>query len=751
MRKLVITEKANAARRIATILSDGKTKSTKVEGATVLTFSTGNDDYNMISLSGHVIELDYPHDFDDWKATSPIDLIYAPQIKTVKVKKTLDAIEALMNSVDEIIIATDFDREGELIGLETVKIANVDMSKVKRATFSSLTKTEIETAFANLTLPDEKLAEAAEARQIIDLSWGAVLTRLISLSSGQLGNNFMSVGRVQSPTLKLLVDRNEEILKFVPTPYWNVVCKFAKITCKANHTSNPFLNKNEAETIYAKCKEQKEGIVASYECDIKDEFRPSPFDTTQMQVEANKIGIRPATAMKLAEDLYMGGYISYPRTENTEYPKTLNLRNVLQKLTNSDFKNDAEEILAQDKIIPSKGKRITTDHPPIYPTASATSDKIKGDKWKLYELIVRRFLATLASNSKVEITKCSINVADEKFDAEGYVIKTMGWKKYYKKYITIPKIRIPRLNIGDKIEIESVEIDEDRTKPPYRYNQGSLIQEMDHLGLGTKSTRHDIINKLYLRNYVQGSYMVPTASGIALTKSLEKYGKGITEPGMTADLETDMLEISSGKKNLQNVIKKSQDILHEAATALESKKEIIKSEIDAALKSQLYIGICPKCGKKMMIKRSKNGNFIGCDGLPDCPSAYPLPKGATIQTVDTKCETCGLPQLKVIRRLSSPQTLCIDPKCPSNTKMTYLGTCPKCNKGHIRIMYSKTGRRFAGCTSWPDCNATYSLSSKGSITPTEKICKICNAPIIKIENYERCIDTKCARKTSDET
>lgn len=746
MKKLVITEKSNAARRIAAILSGGKTKSIKVEGATVLTFSTGNDDYNMISLSGHIIELDYPHDFDDWSSVSPIDLIYAPQIKTVKVKTTLNAIKTLMDSVDEIIIATDFDREGELIGLETIKIANADISKVKRATFSSLTKTEIETAFANLTLPDEKLAEAAEARQIIDLSWGAVLTRLISLSSGQLGNKFMSVGRVQSPTLKLLVDRNEEILKFVPTPYWNVIGKFTKMTCKASHVSNPFLNKNEAETIYTRCKEEKDGIITSYERSIKDEIRPPPFDTTQMQVEANKIGIRPATAMKLAENLYMGGYISYPRTENTAYPKTLNLRSVLQKLINSDFKNEVEEILAQDKIIPSKGKKTTTDHPPIYPTASATSDKMKGDKWKLYELIVRRFLATLASNSEAEITKCSINIADEKFSAEGYVLKTMGWKKYYKKYITIPRIRIPKLNIGDKIEIKSIEINEDKTKPPYKYNQGSLIQDMDRLGLGTKSTRHDIIDKLYSRNYIQGNYMTPTASGIALTKSLEKHGKGITEPDMTADLEVDMLEIINGKKTLQDVIKKSQNILHEAATALENKKDIIKSEIDAALKSQLYIGICPKCGKKMMIKRSKKGNFIGCDGFPECPSAYPLPKGATIQTVETKCEMCDLPQLKVIRRWSPPQTLCIDPKCPSNTKMTYLGICPKCNKGHIRIIYSKTGRRFAGCTLWPDCDTIYSLSPKGSITPTEKICEICNAPIIKIENYEKCINTKCSAK-----
>ena len=743
MRKLVITEKANAARRISTILSDGKSKSTKMNGANVITFTAKGDEYFVISLRGHIIELDYSDEFNDWGATSPVELVYAPQVKTVKVKSTLNAIKSLMDSVDEIIIATDFDREGELIGLETVKIAESDMSKVKRAKFSALTKAEVESAFANLALPDERLADAAEARQIIDLSWGAVLTRLISLSSGQVGKNFMSVGRVQSPTLKLLVDRDEEISKFVPTPFWKVTGKFGMLAFKAEHQSNPFSEKDKADAIFEKCKSQKEGTVTAYECSMKEEFRPAPFDTTQMQVEANKIGIPPATAMKLAEDLYTSGYISYPRTENTEYPKSLNLRSVLEKLKESDFKDEATEILKQETIYPSRGKRRTTDHPPIYPTAGVSSDKIKGDKWKLYELIVRRFLATLAPNSEAEVSTCTIDVDGEKFDGEGYVLKKMGWKKYYKMYLTIPDIRIPKLEIGSKIDIRSMILDEGETRPPYRYNQGSLIQEMDRLGLGTKSTRHDIIGKLYSRNYVQGNYMIPTASGIALTKSLIKHGGGIAEPEMTARLEADMLKIGSGEKTLDGVVEESQEMLYKAASSLEADKEAVGEEIRTALKSQQFIGTCPKCGNNMTIKKSRNGNFIGCDGFPECSCAYPLPRGAMIQTLDTKCEVCGLPQLKVIRKGVPPQTVCIDPKCESNTSNTQLGTCPTCGKGNIRIMYSRTGKRFAGCSSWPECNQTYPLRPRGTITPTGKQCPDCGAPIIKTGNYEECINNAC--------
>ena len=743
MRKLVITEKANAARRISTILSDGKSKTTKMNGANVITFNAKGDEYYVISLRGHIIELDYSDEFNDWGASSPVDLVYAPQVKTVKVKSTLNAIKSLMDSVDEIIIATDFDREGELIGLETVKIAESDMSKVRRARFSALTKAEVENAFANLALPDERLADAAEARQIIDLSWGAVLTRLISLSSGQVGKNFMSVGRVQSPTLKLLVDRDEEITKFVPTPFWKVTGKFGMLAFRAEHASNPFWEKEKADAVYEKCKAVKEGTVKAYECSMKEEFRPAPFDTTQMQVEANKIGIPPATAMKLAEDLYTSGYISYPRTENTEYPKSLNLRSVLEKLKESDFKVEASEILKQESIYPSRGKRRTTDHPPIYPTAGVSSDKIKGDKWKLYELIVRRFLATLAPNSEAEITKCTVDVDGEEFNGEGYVLKKLGWKKYYKMYLTIPDIRIPKLEIGSKIDIRSMVMDEGETRPPYRYNQGSLIQEMDRLGLGTKSTRHDIIGKLYSRNYVQGNYMIPTASGIALTKSLEKHGGGIAEPDMTAKLEADMLKISSGERTLNSVVEESQDMLHEAASSLEKEKAAVGDEIRAALRSQQFIGICPKCGNNMTIKKSRNGNFIGCDGFPECSCAYPLPRGAMIQTLDTKCEICGLPQLKVIRKGVPPQTVCIDPKCESNTSISNLGTCPKCGKGYIRVMYSKTGKRFAGCSSWPSCDQTYPLRPKGLITPTGKRCPDCGAPIIKTGTYEECINNLC--------
>ncbi|MBR4225597.1 MAG: DNA topoisomerase I [Candidatus Methanomethylophilaceae archaeon] len=754
MRKLIITEKANAARRISTILSDGKSSSATSGGVTVISFESEGDEYKVVSLRGHIIELDYSKEYNDWGTVSPVELVHAPQVKTVRVKSILNTIKSIAEESDEIIIATDYDREGELIGMETVRAIGVYQESdsgctldgrisVKRAKFSALTKGEVESAFSDLADPDKKLADAAETRQIVDLSWGAVLTRLISLSSGQVGKNFMSVGRVQSPTLKLLVDRHEEIEKFVPVPFWDVIAKFGMLAFKGSHESNHFWDREEADAIMSRISEEKEGTVIEYEVTEKEEYKPAPFDTTQMQVEANKIGIPPTTAMKLAEDLYTGGYISYPRTENTEYPKTLNLRSVLEKLKDSEFRSEAEEILSQEKIIPSRGKRRTTDHPPIYPTAGASSEKMKGDKWKLYELIVRRFLATVAPNAEAEVTKCAVDVAGEKFLSEGYALKRPGWKKYYKKYLKAAPSKLPAMKVGDKVDIRSLSVAESETQPPFRYNQGSLIQEMDRLQLGTKSTRHDIISKLFSRNYVQGNYMIPTSSGIALTRSLEKHGGGITEPDMTAKLEADMISITSGERTLDEVVKESQDMLYNVAVKISEDSDAIGEEIKTALRTQQHVGICPKCGNDMVIKRSKNGNFIGCNGYPECTNAFPLPKGALIQMTETTCGVCGLPQLKVIRKGNPPSVQCIDPRCPSNVEKNDLGPCPACGKGRIRIMFSKQGKRFAGCSEWPSCTQTYPLRPRGTIVSAKKSCELCKAPMIVFGSAEECINTDC--------
>jgi DNA topoisomerase-1 len=746
MKILVISEKSNAAARISYILSNASTKRKNMGGVQVFEFNREGDEYWVVGLRGHIIEIDYPEEFNDWNNVDPKKLVYAVPEKRVMAKNIISILTDLGKVADQIIIATDYDREGELIGLETVHLLGVDMAKVKRSKFSAFTKVEIENAFDNLTDPDEKLAKAAESRQYIDLAWGAALTRFISLTSGQVGSNFLSVGRVQSPTLSLIVDRHREITSFVPEPYWNVTGNFFKETGFTGvHQKNPFKDEAGANAALARVKEAKVGKVEKFEKKEKDEYPPAPFNTTMMMAEANKMGISPSMAMKLAEDLYTSGYISYPRTDNTVYPRSLSLKTILEKLREPPFKNEAEEILKQESIRPSRGKIETTDHPPIYPTEAASPDKVKGEKWKLYELIVRRFFATVAPSAKSEGIDVTVVVEGEPFDAKGYRILFEGWRKYY-PYWRVTEVLLPTMTPGTEVEAKGFDVERKETLPPRRYSQGTLLQEMEKLGLGTKSTRHDIIQKLYDRKYAVGNDLIPTQSGIAVASALEKHAKTITESKMTAHLEQDMEDIATGKSTLPEVVEESQDMLSDILEVLDKNKKGIGDEIRQALHEQSFIGLCPACGGNLRVLRSRKGaEFIGCSGYPECKKAYPKPRGALVQTTDQLCEVCKLPKVRVIRRGSPPAVVCIDPECETNRDTTTVGQCPDCGKD-LRILYSRFGKRFIGCSGYPNCKRTYPLPQLGTVYSTGNKCETCGAPVMGVKgarSWQFCANMEC--------
>ncbi|MEM0448691.1 MAG: DNA topoisomerase I [Methanomassiliicoccales archaeon] len=749
MKKLVISEKANAAARIATILSGGAKKSSKQKGVQVFSFERDGDEWFVVGLRGHIIELDYPPELNNWERTPPKQLVYAAPVKSVKAHNIIEVLRDLAKDADLVIIATDYDREGELIGVETVEQLNVDPSKVKRARFSALTKAEIEKAFAELNKPDERLAEAAECRQIIDLAWGAALTRFISLASGQVGSNFLSVGRVQSPTLSLIVDRHNEIKNFVPKPYWNVEARFKQEEeFLGRHEGNPFWEEEKAKAVLERSQGAKEAVVAEFRREEKEEYPPPPFNTTMMLAEAVKIGMSASMAMKVAEDLYTAGYISYPRTDNTVYPRSLNLRNILEKLKESEFKAEAEELLAQEVIRPSRGRVETTDHPPIYPTEAATKKELKGDKWRLYELVVRRFLATVSPPCTAEHRHAKLLVEGEPFLAKGYRISHPGWRKYY-PFFHVTESDLPLLQEGEHVQVCSVNMERLETQPPRRYTQGTLIQEMERLGLGTKSTRHEIIQKLYDRKYVVGNDLVPTESGIAVATSLEKHAKTITESKMTAHLEQDMEDIANGKAMLPEVVRESQDMLADVLDVMEAHKQQIGEDIRAALQEQSYIGRCPDCKGELRVKRSRRGDFISCSNYPQCKRAYPKPRGAKMEATEEICESCGAPMVRLIRRGSAPQKHCLNPDCQVNQQATSVGECPDCGKP-LRILYSKAGKRFLGCSGYPDCRRTYPLPQAGSLRMTGETCQACKAPIALVTSRGRpwrlCVNMECPER-----
>jgi DNA topoisomerase-1 len=668
--KLIVSEKDKTAKRIATILSNGKVKEEKTFKVPVYIFKDKNkEETKCIGLKGHILKVDYPEKYNNWQETDPIELVHA---EIIKVPTQISIIKALLKhtkGADIAIIATDFDREGELIGVDALnKIKEISPNiKAKRARFSALTKQEIEKSFSNLEDIHMDLALAGEARQDIDLIWGATLTRFISLASSRLGRQFLSVGRVQSPTLVLIVERERERQAFISKPYWQIKATFQhdSETFEANHKTEKFWNKEEAENVISKLGDK--GIVVKTARHKRFLSPPAPFNTTAFLSAASTfLGLSASNAMRIAENLYMNGFVSYPRVDNTIYPDSLDLREILGILSQGELGDLCKQLLSQDKITPSKGKKFATDHPPIHPTDIARKEDLEPTEWRVYEMIIRRFLATLAPEAEAESMKIDLDVNGEPFFARGTRILKEGWLHFY-SYGRKKEIELPSVKDGDVLELLEHIMEGKETQPPSRYGQGRLIQLMEQLGLGTKATRHSIIQNLYERGYVHSDPIIPTDTGIAVAESLKKYAEAISSHEMTSELEKNMDTIAEGKVKRDVIVNKSRDLLNGIMIDLVKRKEELAQEIRAGIRNDKVIGKCPNCDNELRIIRSKKTKkrFVGCAGYPECNTAYPLPQHGDIVGLNENCEACGSPKIKVINKGSRPWIICIDPKCPS--------------------------------------------------------------------------------------
>ncbi len=669
---LIISEKENAARRIANILSRGSSRRTTIDRVPVHRYTAdGGEDVAVVGLRGHVFNVDYPPKYNNWFSIAPARLVDIDPIKVEEAPHIVAALRDLAREADAVIIATDYDREGELIGVEALNVVTEENGelRVQRSRFSALTPQEVNEAFANLVEVDHELASAGETRQIIDLVWGAVLTRFISMASSQVGSDFLSVGRVQTPTLALVVDREIEIEDFVPVPYWEVWadCQHQDEPFRAHHKTKRFDERKDAETVLANVEGVNEGTVTKMKRTTRKEKPPAPFNTTSFLAQASSLKMGAAKAMDIAEDLYTNGYISYPRTDNTVYPASLDLRGILEQLRETPFKEEAERLLAQDKISASRGKTQTTDHPPIHPAAPADEKKLKGDKWKVYEMVVRRFMATVAWHAHIENRKAELDIGGEPFRAEGAHYLDRGWREFYPYFRDIEKY-MPDIKEGEKFPVDQVEMLDLETKPPSRYSQGKLIQEMDRLGLGTKSTRHTIIQKLYARNYIESSPLRPTATGRAVISALENHAKTITEPDMTATLEADMTRIAEGHTTLDDIVTESRQMLGEIMEKLEAERTEVGNEIKVALREQNTMGKCPACGDGVIVamRSRRNKRFAGCVNYPDCRQSYPLPQRGRIEGTGDSCPDCGSPRIALYAKGRGKSEFCINMDCPSN-------------------------------------------------------------------------------------
>ncbi|QOS10835.1 DNA topoisomerase 1 [Haloferax gibbonsii] len=752
--ELIITEKDNAARRIADILSGETASAERMNGVNV--YKWGGK--RCIGLSGHVVGVDFPPEYNDWRDVEPVELIGAPVEKHPTQENIVAALRRLARRAGTVTIATDYDREGELIGKEAyelVRDVNEDVP-VDRVRFSSITKREVTEAFENPDDLDFNLAAAGEARQIIDLVWGAALTRFLSLSARQLGNDFISVGRVQGPTLKLIVDREREIEAFDPEDYWEL---FSKLTKDADGDAESFeaqyfyldddgteaeriWDEESAESAYQTLLGVESAEVASVNRRTRTDTPPAPFNTTQFIRAAGSIGYSAQRAMSIAEDLYTAGYITYPRTDNTVYPDDLDPRELLGAFEGDRrFKEDAESLLEQEEIEPTEGDNETTDHPPIHPTGELPSaSDLTEDEWDVYELVVRRFFATVAEDAVWEHLRVVAEVEGLSLKANGKRLLEAGYHDVY-PYFNSTESFVPDVEEGESLVLSDTHLDAKQTQPPRRYGQSRLIETMEQMGIGTKATRHDVIQKLYDRGYIESDPPRPTRLARAVVEASEDFAKLIVSEEMTSQLESDMLAIARGEATLEDVTEESKEMLQDVFEGLMESREELGKQLQDSLKADKTVGTCPDCGGDLVVRKSRRGSyFIGCDSYPDCTYTLPLPSTGKPLIMEESCEEHDLHHIKMLagrKTFVHGCPLCKAEEADEEDDLV-IGTCPECGDEHggdLAIKRLRSGSRLVGCTRYPDCDYSLPLPRRGDIEVTDESCEEHDLPELRI-TYE---------------
>ena len=668
---LIITEKPQAAAKIAAALSNGNDR--KITNLLGVSYYELEKDGRKIIVScavGHLFTVSqsikntgYPVFDIKWKPNFEVN-------KKDFTKKYYSVLESLIKKANEIIIATDFDVEGEVIGYNILRfIAN--RSDAKRMKFSSLTAGEIQDSYNNMRQGIEwGQAIAGETRHFLDWLYGINLSRALMHAIKKAGRfKIMSIGRIQGPTLNLIVEKELSIKNFKPTLYWQI---FLIVNDGSNKLEVKYykdiINKKELEKF--KELEGKEALAETRK--IKETINPpAPFDLTALQTEAYKFhSITPNKTLEIAQRLYLAGLISYPRTSSQKIPEAMKPLEILRML--EKYFQELTKYATRQK--PIEGNKSDPAHPAIIPTGN--TQRLEDIDRKIYELIVKRFISCFCDSAELENKKVEVTYNNLKFIAKGMEILKKGWMEVYPAKMEEKEIK----DMNGRVKIEKVKIEEKQTQPPRRYSPASIISELEKRNLGTKATRAGIIETLYSRNYIKDRQIKATELGIRLIESLKKHSHIIIDEKLTREIEKEMEVIRSSKKELkekeEKVIQKAEKVLTKISNdfkkqELEIGKELIEANqalLNEERENNRLELKCPSCNKgELAIKFSPRfkSYFVACTSYPDCTQTYSLPRGLIKNEVNKKCEACGWPMLLRISQGKRPWIFCFNPECSS--------------------------------------------------------------------------------------
>lgn len=682
--------------------------------------------YRVESSYGHIRDLpkskfgiDVEHDFE-------------PQyVIPTKSRKTVKALKKIADDSDTVILATDEDREGEAIAWHLTHALKLEQEKTKRIAFHEITEKALREALKKPRSIDVNLVNAQQARRILDRLVGYELSPFLweKIRSG------LSAGRVQSAALRMIVDREREILDFKPEEYWTIEAELQALKAgakpfKANLTK---INEKTLGKFDVKTKKEAEKIVGDLKkalckvvkVEIKEIKRNPlpPFTTSTLQQTASlRLGFSTKHTMMLAQSLYENGYITYMRTDS------LNLSEESLANAHKFIKENFGEKYSETRRFKTKSKLAQEAHEAIRPTNPALTPEKLGKKTderqaKLYKLIWSRFLASQMSSALFDAAAIEVSATGDKRQGTNYILRASGSVLKFDGFLKIYPMKyqeaeLPDVRQGENVAIISVTPVQHFTEPPPRYSEAALIKALEENGIGRPSTYAPTISTIVERGYVEKNEqrrLAPTEIGTLVNDILVKHFPEIVDLQFTAKIEKELDEIAAGQKEWVPVIR---EFYTPFKKHLAQKYEEVEKHVEKTDKT------CPECENPMVIRYGRFGKFYACSRYPECKHTEPLEEDKEIMKKykGEKCEKCGGDTVVKRGRYGAFLACSNYPVC-KNVKRIEKTTdlkCPKCGMGEVVQRRSKKGRTFYGCNRWPDCDyATWQYpdaNSKGQET-----------------------------------
>ena len=643
--------------------------------------------YKVVSSKGHIRDLATSGKFG---LGVDVEGDFTPTYKEIPgKKKDIASLKKDAKNSDMVYLATDPDREGEAISFHLYEVLGLNKDNYERVVFNEITEGAVKEAFKHPRKIDDSLVRSQETRRILDRIIGFRLSKLMQSKTGG-----KSAGRVQSVALKLIVDREREILAFVPEEYWNVIAKFEDFDANLEKYKGKKLeihNEDEVKNILSKLGEDFK--IASVEKKEKTKKGFLPFTTSTLQQACiNKFNFNSSKTMRIAQKLYEGvdlgsetlGLITYMRTDSTRLSPVF---------INDTFKYIEENFGKKYVGVVKKGKKtenVQDAHEAIRPTSiKRTPESVKEyltkDEYKVYSIIYARALASLMSDAKTLATTAILDNNGYEFKVTGSILTFDGYLKVYKEFSKTDDVILPDFDkFNGVVSTKDIETEQKFTKPVSRYTEATLIQEMEELGIGRPSTYAKTMETLKMRDYVkiEDKKFVPTEIGIETTDKLQEYFSNIINVEYTANMETDLDLIAEENKDNIKILKdfynEFEPLVESAFTKMEKASPKETGET------------CPNCGSALVVRKGKFGEFVACSNYPECKY---IKKEEKVKTVICKCSKCD---------------------------------------GDIVEKKTRRGKIFYGCDKYPKCDVA--LWDK----PTGDTCPECGSLLVEKKDEIKC-------------